>query len=432
MTGASAVRRTTTTTAVIAAALVVTVAVSACSPAAPPATSPSATDTVDVAALDTGPYATTPSPPFGAAGDNLNAQRVMDSQRLGGVVTPPWEVNPKLTLLGNELNVAATGRMPNVEALRNALPQGLPEIAERNGYLAGFSTYRVAPAEGNGTPPRFWSLQNIVMRFPDDASAAAAATELAASYPAPPGALGPRREITLRLNPDATAFAFDLDGAQTAVASFTAYRSLVLNQYAVMVPDPPVGLSAENLVFSTLTSQKKALDTFTPTPIDQLRDLPMDPSGWLLARTLGNPTGAMPGMIGVWAPKGWLNFEEKPLEASAMLTEAGVDWVGQRLATVYRTRNADTAEAMLKIVVDTMRATRPAEPTAPVPGLPRARCFERPDAQALAETAQSWRRLFWHFKCAAAVDRFVFTVYAADLKDAQQRISAQWRILAGK
>ena len=270
------------------------------------------------------------------------------------------------------------------------------------------------------------------MRFPDDASAAVAAAEMAAAYPTPFGALGPRRQTPLRLHPAAVAFGYDLKDGETAIASFTPYKSYVLNQYAVKAPDPPLGLSAENLVFSALTSQKKALDTFNPTTIDRLPDLPLDPSGWLLARTLNNPTGGVPAMIGVWPTKAWLNFEENPLEASAMLTEAGVDWVGQRLATVYRTRNAATAETMLKTVVDSMRTTLSAEPTAPVPGLPRARCFGRENLEEYVNSPETWQRLLWRYKCAAAVDRFVFTVYAGDGKDAQQRISAQYRILAGR
>ena len=234
------------------------------------------------------------------------------------------------------------------------------------------------------------------------------------------------------MHPDAVALGYDLKDGETAVASFTPYKSHVLHQYAIRAPDPPLGLSAEKLVYSALTSQKRALDTFSPTPIDQLPDLPLDPSGWLLARTLNNPTGGVPAMIGVWPAKAWLNFEENPPVASSMLTEAGVDWVGQRLATVYRTRNAATAETMLKTVVDGMRTTRYAEPTAPVPGLPRARCFGRANLEEYVNSAQSWQRLLWRYKCAAAVDRFVFTVYAGDGKDAQQRISAQYRILAGR
>ena len=115
-----------------------------------------------------------------------------------------------------------------------------------------------------------------------------------------------------------------------------------------------------------------------------------------------------------------------------MLNDAGVDWVAQRLGTVYRTRNPESATALLGKVVAAMRTTDSAKPAAAVPGLPGARCFGRSDAEGLQEAAQSWQRIAWRFKCAAATDRYVFTVYAADEKDAQQRISAQYRILAGR
>jgi len=115
-----------------------------------------------------------------------------------------------------------------------------------------------------------------------------------------------------------------------------------------------------------------------------------------------------------------------------MFADAGVDWVGQRLATVYRTRNAEAAEAMLGTVVAALEQFPSAHAAAPVPGLPQARCFVRPAAPGGLEPPPTQQRVDWEFKCAAAVDRYVFTVYAADGTDAQQRIAAQWRILAGR
>lgn len=434
MTGASAVRRTTTT-AVIAAALAATVACSACSPAAPPTTSPSATaptaDGGDAAALDTGPYATTPTHPFGTAGDNATTQSLLESQRLAAVTVGPWTVNPKLIQWGSVQNAAITGPIANAEVLRNnkVLFDPLPDIAARNGLMAGFSTVRLAPAGGDGEP-KFWGLQTVVLRFPDPAAAATAAAQLAAADPGLDGDAS-RTPVTLS-DPAARAVQYVLPDGTTGVRAFTPYQSFVLYQSALITPNPPLGLSAKILVFDALADQQTLLKGFTPTPADKLAELPLDPSGFLLARTLDNPGGATPAIIGTWSPTAWLNFEDTPPQAATWLADAGVDWVSQRLATVYRARNAEAADRLLETVVADLRTTPLAKPAAAVPGLPRARCFERPEAEGLAEAAQTWQRIAWRFKCAASTDRYVFTVYAADGKDAQQRISAQWRILAGR
>lgn len=433
ITGASKVHRTTT---LLAAALTAAVTASACSsgtrPTAAPATS-TAADSVDLAALDTGPYATTPSHPIGTAGEDRHAQRVLESQRLAAVTVGPWKIDPKLTLWGDVLNVGVTGRMPDVQTLRdnNVLPEGLPEIAERNGFIAGFSTVRLAPADTGGPTPKLWSLQNVVLRFPDEASAAAAAAQMDAADPIPAGATGPRQPVNLSRSPQSLAASFEVGNGMTAARAFTAHKSFLLCQFVKTV-DKFLGVSVGSLIFSAIADQQTLLKDFVPTPVDKLPELPLDPSGRLFARTLDNPGGSTPAMIGVWDPTAWVTFEDNPPEAAAMFAEAGVDWVAQRLATVYQTRNTEAAEAMLTKVVNVLRRTYPAKPAAEVPGLPRARCFQRENAATLKDTAQSWQRVAWHFKCAAAVDRWVFTVYAGDGKAAQQRISAQYRILAGR
>jgi len=402
-----------------------------------PLTTTAAADSADVAKMDTGPYAISATHPYGTAGDDRFAQGVLESQRLAVVTVGPWQVNPKLILWGSVLNAGVTGTIPNADAMRNGsmLPGPLPDIAARNGLMAGFSTARLAPAEQGSSPlgaPKFWGLQTLVLRFPDPAAAAAAAAQLAAADPQPATATGAGQPVTLQGTPEAVARSYELSDGRTEVHAFTPHNAFVLYQSAVVGSDAPLGLSARMLVFDAVADQRRLLDSFVPTPADKLADLPLDPSGALLARTLTNPSGSIPAMVGTWTPTAWLAFEDNPPAAATILDEAGVDWGAQRLATVYQTKNADSATAMLTKVVDGLRRTEGAKPAAPVPGLPQARCFERGDVEGLQEAAQSWQRIAWRFKCAAATGRYVFTVYAADGRDAQQRISAQWRILAGK
>jgi hypothetical protein len=387
--------------------------------------------------MDTGPYPTLPNHPYSAAGDDRFKQGLLEAQRLAEVTVGPWQVNPALVLRGDVIDAGVTGRFPDVETLRNngVFQEPLPDIAGRNGLMAGFASLRFAPTADPKSPVKLWSLITAVMRFPDPAAAASAAAQMSAADPPPPMASGPRSEVQLSADPTALAAAYPLSDGRERVSSFTSRGDLVLYQACAMVPGTlltgTMFLNPKLVVDGALSKQLSLLTNFTPTPADKLPDLPMDPSGFLMARLLDNPSGTVPAAIGVWQPQGWLHFENNPMESATRLADAGVDWIGQRLSTVYRTRDDAAAEAMLLEVVKEMRFTAPAKQAGEVPGLPRARCFERPDA-IMAGAAATMQRVDWHYKCAAAVRRYVFTVYADSLNDAAQRISAQYRILAGK
>lgn len=432
-------------TQALAAALAAVLLASGCSASTTgsspaPATSTADPDSgADVSKMDTGTYAIVPGHPYGTAGDDRFKQGMLEAQRLAAVTVGPWEVKPQLVGRGVvDLNAGVTGRFQDVASMRQTttFQDPLPDIAARHGLIGGFSSLRVAPAENPKSAAKFWKLLIVVMRFPDAPSASAAAAEMAAAPP-PGEAKGPKlRDVPLSADPAALAAAYPAADGQELVTSFTPHGELVLYQAAVVEPGDflkgTMFLDAKSVVDSALSDQITKLKTFVPTPVDKLPDLPMDPSGFLMARMLENPSGSVPANIGAWTPAGWAHFEDDPLVVGAWLRDAGVDWIGQRLSTVYRTRNAEAAEALLQKVVGGMRATAPAKPAGEVPGLPRARCFERDSAAIYDESAASIQRIAWHFKCAAAADRYVFTVYGPSQQVVAQRISAQWRILAGK
>lgn len=436
---------TSTAGKALAAALAAALLASGCSASRTESSPAPATSTVDpdggadVSKMDTGPYPIVPNHPYGTAGDDTFKQGLLEAQRLAAVTVGPWEVKPQLVDRGVvDLNAGVTGRFVDAATMRQttAFQEPLPDIAARNGLIGGFSALRVAPAENPKSAAKFWKLLVAVMRFPDAPAASAAAAEMAAAPP-PGEAQGPKlRDVQLGADPAALAAAYPAADGQELVTSFTPRGELVLYQAAVVEPGDflkgTMFLDAKSVVDSALSAQITKLQTFVPTPLDKLPDLPMDPSGFLMARVLENPAGSVPASIGVWTPPGWLFFEDDPLVVGAWLRDAGVDWIGQRLSTVYRTKNAEAAEILLKNIVTQMRGTPPAKPAGEVPGLPRARCFVRDNAAIYDAAAATIQRIDWHVKCAAATDRYVFTVYGPSLKDAAQRLSAQWRILAGK
>jgi len=163
-----------------------------------------------------------------------------------------------------------------------------------------------------------------------------------------------------------------------------------------------------------------------------LPSLPLDPTGQLLARTLWSVDNAGPVMTGVWAPQGWLHFEEDPIAAGALFNTAGVDAVTQRMTTVYQAGNADGASRIVDEFARQNGDLDEVKPVDGVPGLPSAKCFERESDWAPATAAMTFQRIRWHVKCVASVDRYAYSAFSADAADARQQMAAQYRILAGE
>jgi hypothetical protein len=386
-------------------------------------------DGASVALMDTGAYETAASHPYGTAGADRAGQAVLESQRLADFTVGPWQVDDAIRFRSGVLDTAITGVMPDAATIARAkaLADPVVDVVGAHGLVAGFSTLRVT---GRGAD-QARGLQNMVLRFPDPGAAAAAASEMAAKDPGPVGALPPY-PVPIIGHPEALATGYDLADRTHILHSYTARGPYVLVQLA-QAADKMLGMKLDVLVQGVLNLQTSLIDQFAPTPLDKLADLPLDPTGQLLAHTLQAPDKKAPSNIGAWKPAGWLHFEDDPVTAATLFTTAGVDAVGQRLATVFQTRNADSATRMADELSATLRASDgiralPEE----VRGLPGARCFERVKDGLPDTAAVSWQRILWHFKCVASADRYAFTTFSAAKEDVMQQISAQYRILAGK
>lgn len=407
-------------------------------------------DRTIVALMDTGSYPTTMGRIPGNAGSDRSDAASAEVERMASSVVGPWQVDTALVrqdflasaTLEEPYNVAAALSYPLVD--QGNWPQAIANVATAHGFITGLSTGRT----GEGNTVR---LQNAVLRFPDPKSAASAAAEMAAVTPithieavsvSPEPTSVPRAldspwrpgacaeyASTSSIHPDFAASS--TLGERTVLRSFTAHGTYVLYQLVIAKP-----VEACGVVIQTLGTQAGALDRFTPTDPANLADLPMDPSGYVWARTLWEsaPT-RLPWSAGVWPPDAWLHFtDDDPVTTAALLTAAGVDWVSQRLTTVYRARDAAGAARLVDQFASDTAALLNVKPTAAgVPGFPSAKCFSRTNwkhfKHALIVANQ---HVWWHFKCIAQAGRYAFTAFAEHEQDVKQQISAQFRILAGE
>lgn len=375
-----------------------------------------------VALLDTGDYSTVAGRPFGPA-NNPTTGAVLEAHRLAVNVVGPWQVDPAYRHVAL-MNTTTTSPLPEPKLLaqNNVLADPMPAVVAAHGYVTGFSSFRRASTK------KF--LVNVVLRFPDVDSASAAAHDMADQYP---HADTSPRPVTIDRHPDAIAALYDFPDGGVGAASFTPHGPYVLVQ-ELQIEDRYDAGAAPVLIGLTLDKQLPLIDRFQPTDIAKMVELPRDPTGQLLARTLAAPDGSAPYMIGVWDPSAWVNFEDDPIKSATLFGVAGVEAVSQQRATVYQTHDAMGAKQLAKQFAADMRATAHVQQISGVTGLPQAQCFARhdPDLVVEANPPLSWLRVAWPFKCVARADRYTFTAFSDNETDVKQQIAAQYRILAGK
>jgi hypothetical protein len=412
--------------AVLAALATLVLAACSVTTAGVPVIAPDAVepDGAVIARMSTGPYATTPSPPVGTAGDDVTMQAILEGHRLGPYVIGPWQAFDELVDWGPVTN-NWTGPISGAANLRTAeiMPVPFVDAAERHGIFAGFNSFRVNRS-GSGR-----AIINVVLEFQDPAAASAAADEMAAIN-LPPGGGPPGRPVPVPYEPDVRAMSYDNPDGSSFVQTVQAKGSLVLYVSSYAGAGSPI--SALLLAQGLISAQRGPIAGFVPTAAAKRPDLPKDFTGDLFSRTLAAPDNAAPFIIGEWEPAGWLHFEANPVTAKVHFAEAGVEVVSQRFSTVFRTHNPDGAARLADAMAADITATTDVEAAAGVPGLPVAKCFVRTRGALPASDPTSFRRVMWRYKCVAHADRYAYTAFSNSDIDVQQQMAAQYRILVGK
>jgi hypothetical protein len=389
-------------------------------------------DGVDVSQLDTGNYPVSAGPPFASAGQiSPTSGNLIEAHRIAAHTTGPWQVNSAFRQRGSVLTTSLTMPLYGVETLKSTdvVPDEAADIIGAHGFVAGFSTFRVSSPDPDG------SMFNMVLRFPTPEQAEAAARELAEWTPPPlPEGSSPRTPVDVK-QPGSSATAYNDPDGLYVVDAVTPYQSYVIMQRTAVrsaVKGLRPWVSPEVQTQGLLDRQIRDLDTFEPTPLDKLGDLPMDPTGQMLASTLAALDNQSPANMGAWPAQAWVHFEFDPVTATALFRDNGVDYVSQRRATVYRARDNAAARKLAGALAEQARSEDSVAPARPIRGMPDARCFTRARGGESGTSAISWQRVRWIHKCVAVADRYAYTVFSHDLTDAQQQASAQYRILAGR
>ncbi|MFD3507588.1 hypothetical protein [Nocardia sp. NPDC058666] len=370
---------------------------------------------VDLGLLDVGGYPTRPVDYGADSAEPMVLHRVREAQRLAEYFPLPTEVDPSLTLLHDrQENVFVGGKTKSFPTIHRdvSLTPISGEAFTSAGFIAGFNTSGTA-AEETAWIGSALSYAGLVYR--DSATAIAGATALA----------------------DA---GFNLDGAEPVqLVQFPAVRSAWLPKEQVQAAWHVVGSvvvivvaeSPENrklgiaelaplttLVEGALRRLSDRVAAFRPTPVDQLASLPLDADG-LLRLTVPETTGyEYAHKHGTYDARADLHLRRDPQRHARLNETHGIDRVAYREAVVARARDADSARRYLADIAVGKFLAREDSPG----GLPQARCARNRSVRpGLLRTEK--------YTCSVAFGRYVATVHSPWLRDAQQRISAQFAIL---
>ncbi|MEE6177290.1 DUF7373 family lipoprotein [Mycobacterium sp. 050134] len=370
-------------------------------------------DGVDVAQLTTGNYPIKPRPPLGVAG-NPKQGGLAEGRRMAGFVIGPWQTDPVLVKY-EQFN---TGVVKGGESMDALLGAPIGDGLARHNFVAGFSSAR------HTTAGSYKDLINIVLRLATPADAAAAVTDMAAKS----GSLSlpfaetptPTRPISIPRYPGTVAVGYtwtpsegSTEPARSAVIALTAHGSYVLAQAADSAAGPD---NAAQIVSTTLDLQQELIDKFTPTPIDQLSQLALDPTG-LLARTLPPKAADESTDDGVYDPHGDLHFQDDAAHEEALFNSVGLQQASFTLTSaVYQTPDAGSADRVVADFATVATDFDKLHPAGSVTGMPNAKCFSASIG----------------FYCVARFDRYAFTAQNEQLGGVHQMMAAQYRILSGR
>ena len=371
---------------------------------------------VDLATLKTGAQIIEPTE-FTETFPSATSERIrlIEGRRLLNVLVHPMDFLPSATehgytrIFANSTVMSKPGGLPaqyNDAVFTNNLVVGVTETRTNN-------SVRVPESMLVG-----------VLQFATEQDAKNAA---AAMFQVTMSGERPRHPVTIPAYPNANGSSADDAG----VNAFQQHGPFVIVT-SVLQPLPDATGLAEKIKKS-MDQQIPALDQFKIVAPDDLMDLPRDQDG-IVRRTMGkSPAGGDPwGMsfydedFGTFLPSGILHYERNPIEVRKALQEAGVDLIGRRYSTVYRTKDVESAfrlqTALAKVGKDDSALAAP-------PGIADAQCVR---------LGQEDKNREYNGICVLVYDRYVAVVMSlASVSKAslqvdpvlQERTAAQYAIL---
>lgn len=389
-------------TFVAASLALITFVISGCgSDEAPKAEQPAP---ADISALDVGSYSTAPRT---IGKQNADRARLTEGQRLGNYLPTPFEVDSRFKFQSGMDSNSVYGFIERIYTVGDTFAEDAP------GFVGGFYSW----AQSHEDILIAETLSNAAMIFDSEASAAAATDALARSQ-------REKKEgrVAVPIPGFADGHAFWHPDRQE-LFTIRAHKKIVVYTTIKDYVKIEVGTTDLTAMTSTATKNWSAIEprinNFDPTPVDKLTDIELDHDqllGHSLARQ-GEESQKNPP--GIYNQQGALHITTTPERDKKLFETAGVEWLGINATELYQTKDSKGAELLS---VEHSALNKKLRSAGSPKGLPAARCNELKVKDSLT----------MRFHCTVAYGRYVIEARSNQLIDAQQRISAQYAMLAGK
>ncbi|MBF6181479.1 DUF7373 family lipoprotein [Nocardia otitidiscaviarum] len=378
----------------------------------------------DLSTLDTGAYSVDslaePQPGIDRHG------RVVESVRLAESMIDPVEADHALT---EPLGAVGLFLMPTPATAATLLAEPVRAVLEQHGMITGAAVGGADRSVPNQpTTGAFRGLTVMVFRFPDTASAQAAAQQI-----------------------DSVDAAVSTDNVPVSIADYPAGHA----HWRPGVPTLAATVASESYVISVLAAhtesdlgalttlarnafgtQIQRLRDFAPTPADQLTALPLDRDG-MLARMVPLAPGRWPyPEVITFAGQVVAGWDSSLYATGIVLGPRALQlWAGRtreglvpaeahavnNLDALYRYPTAASARAAFERL-RSKDAERDARPTAGPAGISAedVHCTEEDEPDQLGLT---------RFLCVVRYGRYVAAVFTRELSNLRQKTAAQYGLL---
>ncbi|WP_054815766.1 DUF7373 family lipoprotein [Nocardia arizonensis] len=364
---------------------------------------------MDVRKLEVGTY---PVDAYHYDQESSGKGSLLEGMRMSEAVVPAISVDSSLkygrgsTVVGD--STAALDFVANVSK---------PVLDNRKfvvGFVAGGAD-KPDPKGETKPPADATAITNLVMRFPDEASAKLAAREL---EDADLGVSPDNRKLPSTKYPD--AYVHWRPGIAT-VGAFHAYREFVISLFIQRPRADSTDLL--NWVDRTLAAQVPALDGFRATPVNQLDTLKVDPDGLLARVAVAERKGHSPDpdTFAVYGPEHQIHAADDESVTKKLLADTGVDKIAiVDASSVFRARDADAAHALLDGLVGTVGSYF--DPITAPKDVPGAKCLQ------LNSSGDQERD--YKYRCYVPYKRYIGIVTSDKEPDVRQKVAAQYALLA--
>ena len=361
---------------------------------------------IDVRTLDVGPY---PVDRHSYGGTAAAKGALVEGMRMSDAVVPGIRIDPSL-------RVGSGGRVvvDSTDATRRLLAVVSKPALDQNkmvvGYVAAGSD-KTGSMEGSAT-----SVTDLVMRFPDEAAARAAARQLEdADFAVAPDL---NRKLTLPKYPD--AFIHYRPGVPT-IGTFMAYKQFVISLFIERPRPEEADLLA--WVQKTLDAEVPALEGFRATPQSDLDSLPIDPDGLLARAVVKDRSDRTPDVdrFAVYAAPAFITISSDQAARQHLVDDAGMDAIAiADNSSVMRVRDADAGSLLINGMMT--GSGQQYDPADAPRGIPGAKCLALNSSGDVQKDSK--------FRCYVPYRRYVEVVNANSRDDIDQRANAAYALLA--